>query len=98
MTMEQDYMKKLQERVDRSKEELERLESAAGEAKAEVKQKLSKETEGLRQKIEAAEGKLESLKEGSSEKWDVLKGEAEEAFNSLKDAFEKVKSRMSSKG
>lgn len=88
------YAKKLQARLDQWKAELDKLEATARESEADTKIELERNVDDVKRRWEAARAKALELKKTSGDAWNELRTGTEEAFDSLKDAVERAKSKL----
>jgi hypothetical protein len=74
--------------------DIEVLEAKTKKAKVDAKAKYQKQIEILHKKKLAAHDRLEELNQAGEEAGEVMKSGVEEAFSSLKNAFQKAKSKF----
>ena len=94
MNMKESYQQKLQAELDEWSAEINKLKAKADKAEADIKLKYYEQIEELREKQEAANGKLTELMAASDDAWEDLKAGAESAWLSLGDAVKKATSRF----
>jgi DNA repair ATPase RecN len=90
MSKQDKYITRMKSQLDEWKAELQELESKAGNAQADVRDKYRQTIEELHEKRVAAEAKLEEIGRAGEESWEDLKDEAERiwtAFKASVDAF-----------
>lgn len=94
MGMKEEYQKKMQAQLDEWGTEIDKLKAKADKAEADAKIEYHKEIERFRAKQQAAQEKLDELKESSEDAWEDLKAGVESSWNSLGDALKSAASRF----
>jgi chromosome segregation ATPase len=74
--------------------EIEKLEAKAEKAKADAKADYQKEIKNLRDKKQAAQDKLEAVRQSGESAWEELKSGAEDAFDTMKNALQTAMSKF----
>lgn len=74
--------------------EVEKLEAKAEEAGADTGKEIRKEVQNLRTKKQAAEDRMEEIKEAGEKSWKELQAEAEDAFEDIKSSLENAVNRF----
>ncbi len=74
--------------------EVEKLEAKAEEAGADTGIEIRKEVQNLRTKKQAAEDRMEEIKEAGEKSWKELQAEAEDAFEDIKSSLENAVNRF----
>ena len=90
MSKRDKYIARMKSQLGEWKAELQELESKAGNAQADVKDKYRKTIEELYEKRVAAETKLEEIGRAGEESWEDIKDEVERTWTAFKasvDAF-----------
>ena len=90
MSKRDKFVARMKSQLDEAKAELHELESKAGNAQADVRDKYRKTIGELREKRVAAETTLEEIRRAGEETWEDLKDEAERTWTAFKagvDAF-----------
>lgn len=84
------FIAQMKSQLDEGKAELQKLESKAGNARAEIREKSRQAIEELHEKRVVAEMKLKEFEHAGEEAWEDLKEEVERAWTAFKagmDAF-----------
>ncbi|MDV5169748.1 hypothetical protein [Photobacterium rosenbergii] len=74
--------------------EIDKLELKAQQASGEAKRDLDNTVADMKQRKEEAKTRVAELQHASDSAWEEIKNGADEAFDSLKRAFESAKSKF----
>lgn len=85
-----DYLEKMKNQLDEWNAKLNTLEEKASD----LKEKYADELNTLSQKRDTAKQKLAEIQKASGGAWEEMKVGMDEAWSSLKDAFEKARERF----
>ena len=94
MSMKHAYQQKLQARMDAWNAEISKLKAKADAAEADAQLEYYKQIEELRQEQQAAQAKLDELREAGEDAWEDLKAGVENAWSSLGEAVKTAASRF----
>ncbi len=94
MSMKEAYQKKMQAKLDEWGTEIDKLKAKADKAEADAQLEYHKEIERFREKQQAAQQKLDELKESGEDAWEDLKAGIESSWDSLGDALKSAASRF----
>jgi hypothetical protein len=89
MSKRDEFIAKLKTKLDEWNTDLDDLEKKAQNAGAEFKHKYEKQIVELRAKRDEATSKLQQVQNAGGEAWESIKDGMENAWTSLKKAFEK---------
>lgn len=90
----EEYIDNMAAKLKEWNAEIEKLEAKAQEAGADAKKEVSKEIQDLRTKKQAAEYKLEDIKEAGEDSWKELQAETENALEDIKSSLENAVNRF----
>jgi len=88
------YKAKLNAQLDEWKADLDKLNAKADGKSADAKKELNESIDALEAKLAQGRSKLEELKGASAEAFENLREGANSAWDSIKDAFDKAKSKF----
>jgi hypothetical protein len=94
MTSHEDYIKKLQEKLDEWESEIKVLKTDAKRMENKKAIEFEKRIMHLQQKCEAAKRKIEQIKHSENASWGGLKEGAEKMWNGVKDLFKDTKTEF----
>ncbi len=94
MGTREEYVRKLQAKLDEWNAEIDRLAVKAALAEAELKTQYSSEIEMLRNKQIEARVKLEALQEASGGAWEDMRSGLDMAWDALSEAISSATSRF----
>lgn len=88
------YKARLNAQLDEWKADLDKLRAKADGKSAEAKQDLNESIEALEAKLAQGRSQLEELKGASTEAFESMMEGANNAWNNIKEAFDKAKSKF----
>jgi hypothetical protein len=88
-----EYQKRMEEELEDLDRRIERLKARAADAGEEARARLEKELAELEPKREAARKKLEQFQAASAEAWEDMKEGVGNAFDELKQAYQRASER-----
>ena len=88
MGLKEDYQEKLEAQLKEWNRKMGQLKSVAGKLEADAQVTYHRQIEALRGKQEAAQKKLQELKESGEEAWEYLKTGIDRAWDELKQGVE----------
>lgn len=94
MSSREEYIRKLQAKLEVWNAEIDKLGAKAGEVSADIKNEYREQIESLRKKQATARVKIDELQQASEHAWKDMKTGIEHAWNSLEEAIAAVKSRF----
>lgn len=94
MATREEYVRKLQAKLDEWNADIDRLAVKAALAEAELKTQYSEEIEMLRNKQIEARVKLEALQEASEGAWEDMRSGLDIAWDAISEAVSSAKSRF----
>ncbi len=94
MTMREDYVRKMEAKLEQWNAEIDTLVVKAALAEAELKTEYSEQIEALRNKQIEARVKLEALRDASDEAWKDMRAGIEMAWDSVSEAVNSALSRF----
>lgn len=97
MTNKHAFVEKLKSQLDEWDEELARWEADAHEVREELRIAFDERRASLKQQLKEAGERFERIQDETDEAWDDVKGGAEAAWNSLREAFAKARSEFTGK-
>jgi hypothetical protein len=95
MGLKEAYQEKLEAQLKEWSSKVKELQAKAEMAKADVKIELQKHLESLRAKHDAAQAKLQEIKEAGAAAWENTKPGVEKAMAELTSAWERIKKHLS---
>ena len=90
------YVEKFKARIDQWNADIDKLEAKAKEARADARIEHEKRIREARAKRDAAQGKLDELRNASGEAWEDVKQGAERAWSACREAVEDAAARFKS--
>jgi len=97
MTSRDKYLEKFKTNLDEWNAEIDKLESVARSAQADAKAQYDKQLEALREMRDDAQSKFSEMQNATTEAWDVMAKGTEQAWQAWGSAFEKARSKVTSK-
>ena len=94
MTSRDEYVAKLSAQLEQWSAQIVAWESAARQAKAEVKSESEKQVGILKSRLDDLLFRMEQLKGASSDAWQEIERGAEEARKAMHDAFDRARARF----
>jgi len=94
MKSRDEYVHKMQAKLDEWNAEIDRLALLAEKAAADVRDEYKEQIETLKSRQEAARKKMEALQHAGETAWDDLKSGAEMAWTALGEAVDSARSRF----
>ncbi len=94
MATREEYVRKLQAKLDEWNADIDRLAVKAALAEAELKTQYSDEIEMLRNKQIEARVKLEAMQEASESAWEDMRSGLDIAWDAISEAVSSAKSRF----
>jgi chromosome segregation ATPase len=94
MTKRDEYAEKLKTQIDEWNAELDRFEGRMNAAAAEARQKYQEELNALRQRRDDMLQELARVQQATDDAWDEVWRGAEEAWQTMKDAFSRARSKF----
>jgi len=94
MGMRDDYIKKLQARLDEWNAEIDKLQAKLKSAEADAQAEYREQIEKLEQERSRAQERLKELQQASEDTWQDLKAGAENAWDSMDQAIKSAMSRF----
>lgn len=94
MATREEYVRKLQAKLDEWNADIDRLAVKAALAEAELKTQYSDEIEMLRNKQIEARVKLEAMQEASENAWEDMRSGLDIAWDAISEAVSSAKSRF----
>ena len=92
----QDYIEQLESRIADLNAKLEKLQLQAKLAEMEYRDDVQSQIDRFEARRDELAGTLEKMQKAGEDAWGELREGAEQAFNSMKDALHKAKSRFES--
>lgn len=94
MSSKDEYIRKMQAKMDEWSAEIEKLTAKAGEVSADVKAEYHEQIESLQAKQAAARQKIEELQQAGEGAWADLKSGIELAWTAMGEAIDSARSRF----
>ncbi len=94
MSSREEYIRKLQAKMDEWSVEIDKLTAKAGEVSAEVKAEFHEQIEFLQAKQATARQKIEELQHAGEGAWTDLKSGIELAWTAMGEAIDSARSRF----
>lgn len=94
MSKRDDYVKKLQTKLDEWNAEIDKLETRAKEVSADARKAYDRKLAELRAKRDDAGARLQSLREASEAAWQELRAGMELAWEALSEGIQSAKSQF----
>jgi nucleotide-binding universal stress UspA family protein len=92
-----EYQEKIEAQLKEWEPKIEALKAKADSAKSDAQTIYKEQIENLRQKQDAARGKLKELKDSGEEAWEEVKGGVDKAIEDIKEAFSRAKAKFREK-
>lgn len=90
----EEYIDRMAAKLKEWNAEIDNLEAKARNAGTDTKKEIGEEVQNLRAKKQAAEYKLEDIKEAGEESWKEIQAEAEDALEDIKSSLENAINRF----
>ena len=94
MSSRDEYVRKMQAKLEEWNAEIDTLTAKAGKVTAEVRSELSEQLESLKAKQAVARQKIEEVQHAGEGAWEDLKSGIERAWTALGEAIASVRSRF----
>ena len=94
MSKRDEYAEKLKTQIDDWNAELDRFEARMNAAAADARQKYQEELNALRQRRDEMLQELARVQQATDDAWDEVWRGAEEAWQAMKDAFTRARSKF----
>lgn len=94
MSTREEYVKKLQVKLEEWNADIDKLSAKAGEVKSELRHEYAEQMETLKAKQAVARQKFEELQKSGGSAWEDLKAGIELAWNAVSEAVDSAKSRF----
>jgi len=94
MSNRDEYVRKMQAKLEEWNAEIDRLTARAGEVKADVKNEFNGQVESLKAKQTVARQKIEELQQAGDSAWGDLKSGIELAWSAMEEAIDSARSRF----
>jgi len=94
MSTREEYVKKLQAKLEEWNADIDKLSARAGEVKSELRHEYAEQLEALKAKQAVARQKFEELQKCGESAWEDLKAGMELAWNAVSEAIDSAKSRF----
>lgn len=94
MSHRDEYIKKLQQKLDEWNAEIEVLSAKARATTTNIRNESNEQIEALKARQEDARRKIEELRKAGEGAWEDLKAGAELSWSAMAEAIESVKSRF----
>ena len=94
MSAKEAYEKKLQAQIDEWQADIAKLEAKAGKASADTQIEYHRRVDELKKKKQAAQEKLDDVRQSSEDAWEDLKSGADMAVKSLGQAVKSAAARF----
>lgn len=94
MSTREEYVKKLQVKLEEWNADIDKLSAKAGEVKSELRHEYAEQLENLKAKQADARQKFEELQKSGGSAWEDLKAGMELAWAAVGEAIDSAKSRF----
>ena len=94
MSTRDEYVRKLQAKLEEWNADIDKLSAKAGEVKAELRHDYAEQLEALKAKQAVARQKFEELQKSGGGAWEDLKAGIELAWSAVGEAIDSAKSRF----
>lgn len=94
MTSRDEYVRKMQAKLEQWNAEIDTLAAKAGKVREDLKNEYNAQINTLKEKQEAARPKMEELQRSGEDAWKDLKSGIEQAWTALGEAIDAAKSRF----
>jgi uncharacterized coiled-coil DUF342 family protein len=94
MSNRDEYIRKMQAKLEEWNAEIDTLTAKAGKVTADVRNEYNEQIESLKTKQEAAKQKIEELQQAGDSAWGDLKSGIELAWTAMGEAIDSARSRF----
>jgi uncharacterized coiled-coil DUF342 family protein len=94
MSSRDEYIRKMQVKLEELNAEIDTLTAKAGEVKADLKNEYNEQIESLKAKQAAARQKIEEFQQAGEGAWEDLKSGIELAWTAMGEAIDSARSRF----
>jgi len=94
MSSRDEYVRKMQAKLEQWNAEIDTLTAKAGEVKADVRNEYNEQIESLKSKQAAARQKIEEVQQAGEGAWGDLKSGIELAWTAMGEAVDSARSRF----
>jgi len=94
MNSRDEYIRKMQAKLEEWNAEIDTLTAKAGEVAGDVKNEYNEQIESLKVKQAAARQKIEALQQAGESAWGDLKSGMELAWSAMEEAIDSARSRF----
>jgi uncharacterized coiled-coil DUF342 family protein len=94
MSSRDEYIRKMQAKLEEWNAEIDTLTAKAGEVTADVKNEYNEQIESLKAKQAAARQKIEEFQQAGESAWEDLKSGIELAWTAMGEAIDSARSRF----
>lgn len=94
MKSREEYIRKMQTKLEELNDEIDVLTARAGEVKADVRNEYNEQIESLKAKQAAARQKIEELQHAGESAWEDVKSGIELAWTAMGEAIDSARSRF----
>ena len=94
MNSKEEYIRKMQAKLEELNAEIDTLTAKAGEVRADVKNEYNEQIASLKTKQVAARQKIEELQQAGESAWKDLKSGIELAWSAMGEAIDSARSRF----
>ncbi|RNC67793.1 MAG: hypothetical protein ED859_13075 [Desulfuromonadales bacterium] len=94
MSTRDEYVKKLQVKLEEWNADIDKLAAKAGEVRADLKSEYAEQLEVLKAKQTEARHKMEELQKSGGSAWEDMKAGIELAWSAIGEAIDSAKSRF----
>ena len=94
MNSKEEYIRKMQAKLEELNAEIDTLTAKAGEVRADVKNEYNEQIASLKTKQVAARQKIEELQQAGENAWKDLKSGIELAWSAMGEAIDSARSRF----
>ena len=94
MSTREEYIRKMQAKLEEWNREIDTLTAKAGEVTADVRHEYNEQIESLKAKQEAARQKIEELQHAGESAWEDMKAGIELAWNAIGEAIDSARDRF----
>lgn len=94
MNSRDEYIRKMQAKLEKWNADIDTLTAKAGEVSAEIRSEYNEQIESLKAKQAAARKKIEEVQKSGEGAWQDLKSGVELAWDAIEEAVDSAKSRF----
>jgi uncharacterized coiled-coil DUF342 family protein len=94
MSSRDEYIRRMQTKLEELNAEIDRLSAKAGEVKADVKNEYNEQIAALKARQTVARQKIEELQKAGESAWEDLKSGIELAWTAMGEAIDSARSRF----